>query len=78
MGEEDTDRESYYREVFAEYVMWKGMYDQIVDESEYPRFAEALRAATLQLMRRPGVREVRFEVYPRDGLVKIAAKVRRA
>jgi len=72
---DDAVREAYYQEVFAEFVKFKVENNESIENFTYEKFATKLRANTAELMRRPGVQDVQFSVYLKDGKAALKARV---
>ncbi len=68
-------REAYYREVFEEFLQVKQTCGEPTDNVTYEKFAQKLRKNTEQLLARPGVKDVEFSVYIKDGKAALKAKV---
>ncbi len=71
-------REAYYREVFEEFLQVKQTCGEATDNVTYEKFAQKLRKNTEQLLARPGVKDVEFSVYIKDGKAALKAKVVKA
>lgn len=71
----DDPREAYYREVFDEFVEIKTACGESLVGFTFDKFVKKLRKNTEDLMGRPGVRDVRFSVYVKDGKAALKAKV---
>ena len=74
-AKDDAVREAYYQEVFAEFVKFKVANNESIETFTYEKFATKLRVNTAELMRRPGVTDVQFSVYLKDGKVALKARV---
>jgi hypothetical protein len=71
-------KEAYFRQVFDEFVAVKRRCGESLDGFTYEKFAKKLRANTDELKGRPGVADVEFSVYEKDGKAALKAKVVRA
>jgi hypothetical protein len=65
--------EAYYRSVFREFLALRDECGEPVDSVTYDRFAQKLRKYRDQLMQKPGVKSVRFQVYVKDGKAQVKA-----
>ena len=68
-------REAYYHQVFDEFVSTKQTCGENTDNFTFDKFAKKLRKNTAQLMQRPGVADVEFTVYIKDGKAALKARV---
>ncbi|MCY0995423.1 hypothetical protein OV203_50325 [Nannocystis sp. ILAH1] len=73
--EDGPAQEAYYQEVFEEFVKLKIENEEPIDNFTYAFFAAKLRANTIELMKRPDVKDVQFSVYIKDGKVALKARV---
>lgn len=71
------ERERYYAEVYKAFVEFKTTAGESTAGLTFERFAVKLRTCTADLMRRPGVADVQFSVYLKDGAVALKARVAR-
>lgn len=74
----EDPREAYFREVFEEFLQVKETCGEPTDNLTYEKFAQKLRKNTEQLLARPGVKDVEFSVYIKDGKAALKAKVVKA
>jgi hypothetical protein len=70
-----AQREAYFQQVFQEFSKRKVENDEGIESLSFGKFAEVLRANTADLMKRPGVIDVRFSIYVKDGKVALKASV---
>ena len=70
-----TDRESYYRKIYDEFVETKIACGEATEGFTYDKFARKLRKQSDSLMARPEVTDVQFTVYVKDGKAALRAKV---
>jgi hypothetical protein len=68
-------REAYYREIFEEFVTTKENAGESTAGFTYEKFAKKLRKNTADLMKRDGIKDVKFSVYIKDGKAALKAKV---
>ncbi len=68
-------REAYFREVYEEFLQVKETCGESTANLTYEKFAAKLRKNTEQLLARPGVKDVEFTVYIKDGKAALKAKV---
>lgn len=67
--------EAYYREIYEEFVQIKETCGEPTENFTFEKFAVKLRKNTEQLLKRPGVTDVKFSVYIKDGKAALKAKV---
>jgi hypothetical protein len=77
-GGDSSDRESYYRSIFDEFVETKGACGEATEGFTYEKFAKKLRKQSDTLMARAEVTDVQFSVYVKDGKAALRAKVVKA
>jgi hypothetical protein len=77
-GSGETDRESYYRQIYDEFVETKGACGEPTEGFTYEKFAKKLRKQSDSLMSRAEVTDVQFSVYVKDGKAALRAKVVKA
>ncbi len=70
-----SPREVYYQSIFDQFVATKKECGENAENLTYDRFAKKLRKNTENLMRKPGVAEVKFSVYVKDGKAALKAKI---
>jgi hypothetical protein len=68
-------QEAYFREVFEEFVSLKQTCGEDTSKFGYEKFAAKLRKNTESLKKKPGVTDVKFNVYIKDGKAALKAKV---
>lgn len=74
--EPDEDpREAYFHEIYDEFVETKKTCGEPTAGFTYEKFAKKLRKNTADLLKRPGVADVKFTVYVKDGKAALKAKV---
>lgn len=73
-AEPEDPREAYYREIYNEFVDTKNACGEPTAGFTFEKFAKKLRKNTTSLMK-PGVKEVQFTVYVKDGKAALKAKV---
>lgn len=71
----DDPREAYYHEIYNEFVETKKTCGENLAGFTYEKFAKKLRKNTADLMKRPGIKDVKFSVYVKDGKAALKAKV---
>ena len=74
-AEPEDPRETYYREIYNEFVETKKTCGENLTGFTYEKFAKKLRKNTTDLMKRPGIKDVKFSVYVKDGKAALKAKV---
>jgi hypothetical protein len=74
-AEPDDPEEAYFRQVYDEFVQIKQTCGEDTENFQYEKFARKLRRNREQLLQRPGVRDVEFTVYIKDGKAALKAKV---
>ncbi|MEM9461845.1 MAG: MXAN_5187 family protein [Myxococcota bacterium] len=71
-----SDRESYYRGVYDEFLRVKAQCGEPTDKLSFEKFAQKLTKNTSDIMKKkPGVTDVQFTVYVKDGKAALKAKV---
>lgn len=71
-----SDRESYYRGVYDEFLRVKAQCGEPTDKLSFEKFAQKLTKNTSDIMKKkPGVADVQFTVYVKDGKAALKAKV---
>lgn len=70
-----TDRESYYKRIYDEFVETKVACGENTDGFTYDKFAKKLRKQSDTLLARADVTDVEFSVYVKDGKAALRAKV---
>lgn len=65
--------ETYFKNVFREFLMVREQCGEPSDSIAYEKFAQKLRKYREQLMQKPGVRSVRFQVYVKEGKAQVKA-----
>ena len=73
--EGDQGKSQYFKEIFDEFVEVKMACGETVDGFTFDKFSKKLEKNTDQLLSRPGVKDVRFTVYVKDGKAALKAKV---
>ena len=72
-------KESHYREVFEEFIQVKEACGEPTNGFSYEKFAAKLRKNRKDLLeKRPGIEDVNFTVYVKDGKAALKAKVVKA
>jgi hypothetical protein len=71
-------REAYFKGIYEEFVQVKMACGESVDKFPFDKFAAKLRKNTAALMQKPGVTDVEFSVYIKDGKAALKAKVVKA
>lgn len=71
----EDPKESYFREVYDEFLETKRACGEPTAGVSYEKFARKLRKNTADLLKRPGVSDVKFNVYVKDGKAALKAKV---
>ena len=69
------DRESYYKQIYNEFVETKIACGENTDGFTYEKFAKKLRKQSDTLLARADVTDVEFSVYVKDGKAALRAKV---
>lgn len=72
------DRESYYKQIYNEFVETKIACGENTDGFTYEKFAKKLRKQSDTLLARADVTDVEFSVYVKDGKAALRAKVVKA
>jgi hypothetical protein len=76
MPKEDEDpKEAYFHGIYDEFVETKNDCGEPTAGFTFEKFAKKLRKNTADLMKRPGVADVKFTVYVKDGKAALKAKV---
>jgi hypothetical protein len=65
--------ETYFKNVFREFLMVREQCGESSESISYDKFAQKLRKYREQLMLKPGVRSVRFQVYVKEGKAQVKA-----
>ena len=73
--DEKPDRESYYKQIYNEFVETKVACGENTDGFTYEKFAKKLRKQSDSLLARAEVTDVEFSVYVKDGKAALRAKV---
>lgn len=68
-------KEAYFRDVFDEFVALKETCGEETSKFSYEKFAAKLRKNTDGLLKKPGIVDVKFNVYIKDGKAALKAKV---
>ena len=66
-------RETYFQEIYEEFVQVKMACGESTDKFPFDKFAAKLRKNTAALMGKPGVTDVQFSVYIKDGKAALKA-----
>jgi hypothetical protein len=78
LAEAGDDRETYYRQIFDEFVETKVACGEPIEGFTYEKFAKKLRKQSESLLGRDDVADVQFSVYVKDGKAALRAKVIKA
>lgn len=70
---EETAEESYFREIFQEFVDLKQQCGESIDNLTFDRFSSKLRQNRDALIAKHGCKSVKFQVYVRDGKAALKA-----
>ncbi|GEM_PF-1212050 len=68
-------KEEYFREIYDEFVQTKVTCGENIDGFTFEKFAVKLRRNTQELKQKPGVKDVEFTVYVKDGKAALKARV---
>lgn len=68
-------KEDYFRGIYDEFVQTKMAVGESVENFTFEKFARKLAKNTEDLKQRPGVKDVEFSVYVKDGKAALKAKV---
>lgn len=71
----EDPKEAYFREVYDEFLETKRACGEPTAGVSFEKFARKLRKNTGDLLKRPGVSDVKFTVYVKDGKAALKAKV---
>lgn len=74
-GSQPHPKESYFRGIYDEFVQTKMAVGESVENFTFEKFARKLAKNTEDLKQRPGVKDVEFSVYVKDGKAALKAKV---
>ena len=72
-GVSAESEDAYFQTVYREFLMVRQQCGEDTESVPFEKFAQKLRKYREQLMQKPGVKSVRFQVYVKDGKAQVKA-----